>query len=161
MPDLVRLHEALARIVLTDRDLGDILNEITSVAKEALPGVDATSITLIRAEKPFTAAHDGQLALDADELQYERGYGPCVDAGLAGQTLLIEDMTTEQRWPDYAGRAAAHEVGSSLSVPLPYQSTTLGALNWQLSRGDKVALVDSAPHRTALIVCARFCYYSA
>jgi hypothetical protein len=43
------------------------------------------SITLIRGEVPFTAAHDGQMALDADELQYERGYGPCVDAGRAGQ----------------------------------------------------------------------------
>jgi hypothetical protein len=34
------------------------------------------------------------MALDADELQYERGYGPCVDAGRAGQMFLINDMRT-------------------------------------------------------------------
>src|SRR4029453_72268 len=69
------------------------------------------------------------MALDADELQYERGYGPCMDAGRAGQMFLIDDMRTEQRWPDYAQHAAAHGVLSSLSVPLPFQGATIGALN--------------------------------
>ena len=91
--------------------------------------MNAASVTLIRGEKAFTAAYDGQLALDADELQYERGYGPCVDAGLAGQVMVIDDMTTEQRWPDYCRAVAARGVGSSLSIPLPFQSTTIGALN--------------------------------
>ena len=49
-----------------------------------MPGSEASSITLIRGEKAFTAAFDGQLAMDADELQYQRGYGPCLDAGRAG-----------------------------------------------------------------------------
>ena len=74
------------------------------------------------------------MALDADELQYERGYGPCIDAGLAGQVLRIDDMATEERWPDYTRHAAAHGVGSSLSVPLPFQSVTIGALNTYAGR---------------------------
>ena len=69
------------------------------------------------------------MALDADELQYERGYGPCVDAGRAGQMFLVDDMRTEQRWPDYAQHAAGHGVLSSLSVPLPFQGAIIGALN--------------------------------
>jgi GAF domain-containing protein len=131
-----RLHEELARIVLVGRDLSEVLAEIARVARSALPGSEATSITLIRGEVPFTAAHDGQLAWDADELQYERDYGPCVDAGRSGQVFLVEDMRTEQRWPDYAQQAAAHGVGSSLSVPLPFQSATIGALNNYASRPD-------------------------
>jgi GAF domain-containing protein len=129
VPDLTRLHEELARIVLTGRDLSEVLAEITGVARAAMPASEATSVTLIRGEVPFTAAHDGQLAWDADELQYERDYGPCVDAGRSGQVFLIEDMRTEQRWPDYAQHAAAQGVGSSLSVPLPFQSMTIGALD--------------------------------
>ena len=123
------LHKSLARVVLADRELSEVLNEITGIARRAMPSVEAASITLIRGEKPFTAAYDGQMALDADELQYERGYGPCVDAGRAGQILLIDDMRGEQRWPDYAQHAAAHGVLSSLSVPLPFQGATIGALN--------------------------------
>src|SRR6478752_1936578 len=69
------------------------------------------------------------MAMDVDELQYQRGYGPCVDAGRAGQVFLVEDMRSEQRWPDYARHAAAQGVLSSLSVPLPFQGVTIGALN--------------------------------
>ena len=134
MDNLPELHEALARIVVADRELSDVLTEIIGIARRAMPNVDAASITLIRAEKPFTAAYDGQMALDADELQYERGYGPCMDAGRAGQMFLIDDMRTEQRWPDYAQHAAAHGVLSSLSVPLPFQGATIGALNTYAGR---------------------------
>jgi GAF domain-containing protein len=129
MHNLTELHDALARVVLTDRELPDVLTAITGLARRAMPGTEAASITLIRGDKPFTAAHDGQMALDADELQYERGYGPCVDAGRAGQMFLVDDMRTEQRWPDYAQHAAAHGVLSSLSVPLPFQGAIIGALD--------------------------------
>ena len=129
MADLAALNQELARVVLAGRELHDVLGDITTIARRALPGSEATSITLIRKEKPFTAAHDGQMALDADELQYERDYGPCVDAGRSGQVFLIDDMSTEQRWPDYARHAALHGVRSSLSVPLPFQAATIGALN--------------------------------
>jgi len=129
MPDLKDLHENLARVVLVGRDLSEVLSDIIGVARKAMPAVEAASITLIRGDKPFTAAYDGQMAMDADELQYERGYGPCIDAGLSGQTFLIEDMTIEDRWPDYARTVAGHGVGSSLSVPLPFQTATIGALN--------------------------------
>jgi GAF domain-containing protein len=131
-----RLHAELAKVMLVGRDLSEVLAEIARIARAAMPGSEATSITLIRGEVPFTAAHDGQLAWDADELQYERDYGPCVDAGRSGQVFLVEDMRTEQRWPDYAQHAAAHGVGSSLSVPLPFQSATIGALNNYASRPD-------------------------
>jgi GAF domain-containing protein len=43
--------------------------------------------------------------------------------------FLIDDMRTEQRWPDYAQHAVSHGVLSSLSVPLPFQGATIGALN--------------------------------
>jgi GAF domain-containing protein len=123
------LHRELARVVLAGRELSEVLDEVVGIARRALPGSEATSITLIRNEKGFTAAYDGQMAMDADELQYERGYGPCLDAGRAGELFVIPDMRTEERWPDYARHAAERGVGSSLSVPLPYQGATIGALN--------------------------------
>ena len=103
--NLTELHESLAKVVLGNRDLVEVLTEITRIARREMPSIEAASVTLIRGEKPFTAAYDGQMALDADELQYERGYGPCMDAGRTGQVLLIDDMRTEQRWPDYAQHA--------------------------------------------------------
>ena len=68
MQNLTELHEALARVVLADSELADVLTEITGIARRAMPSIEAVSITLIRGEKPLTAAYDGQMALDADEL---------------------------------------------------------------------------------------------
>jgi GAF domain-containing protein len=151
------LHRELARVVLADRELPDVLTEVVQIARRALPGSEATSITLIRDDKAFTAACDGQLAMDADELQYKRGYGPCLDAGRAGELFLVTDMRTEHRWPDYARHAAARGVGSSLSVPLPFQGATIGALNnYATTAGafgeDDVALGQEAAAFVAIAV---------
>ena len=129
MPDLVTLHENLAKVVLVGRDLTEVLTDITHVALPQISGAEAASITLVRGRRADTAAYVGQMALDADELQYARGHGPCLEAGEGGQVLIIDDMRTEQRWPDYTAAAAEHGIGSSLSVPLPFQSVTVGALN--------------------------------
>ena len=131
MDDALR---ALARLSLRDRDLRDILGEVTGIATTAVPGAESTSITLIRGERGFTVAHDGQMALDADELQYDRGYGPCLDAGRTGLALLVPDMREEERWPDYAAAVVTDGVLSSLSVPLPFQGATIGALNIYASK---------------------------
>jgi GAF domain-containing protein len=120
----------LSRIVLVDRTLTDVLTDVTAIASRGIPGAESTSITLLRADKAFTVAHFGEMSLAADELQYEHGYGPCMDAGRGGVLLRVDDMRTEERWPDYVAHVVATTpVRSSLSVPLPYQGSSIGALN--------------------------------
>jgi GAF domain-containing protein len=124
------LLRELSRVVLVDRTLTEVLTDITAIAAQGIPGAEASSITLLRADKAYTAAHYGEMALAADELQYEHGYGPCMDAGRGGVLLRVDDMRTEKRWPDYVEHVVtATPVRSSLSVPLPYQGATIGALN--------------------------------
>ena len=53
MNNVAELHEALAKVVLADRELSDVLTEIIGIARRAMPSVEAASITLIRGEKPF------------------------------------------------------------------------------------------------------------
>src|SRR4051812_44549036 len=120
---------ALLGIRLNNRPLEEVLQQFVQIARDAVPGADEVSNTLVRDDKGWTAAYTGKLALDADELQYERGYGPCMDAGRIGAALLIEDMREESRWPDYTANVVPRGVLSSLSVPLPIQTDVIGALN--------------------------------
>jgi GAF domain-containing protein len=126
MEDL--LH-GLARISLADRPVGDVLTEIVQVSERGIPGAEAVSVTLVHGDRASTAAYSAEMALHAEEPQYERGYGPCLDAGRGVVVLRIDDMETEQRWPDYTAQVLQHGVRSSLSVPVPYQGTVIGALN--------------------------------
>ncbi len=122
-------YKALAEVVLVDRPLDAVLNEVAGIAQSWMPGSVATSVTLMHADKAWTAAYSGHMALDADELQYQQGYGPCLDAGRTGMAMVVTDMRAENRWPAYTSRVLEHGVVSSLSAPLPFQGGTVGALN--------------------------------
>jgi GAF domain-containing protein len=120
----------LSRVALVGRTLNDVLTDIVAIAARGIPGAEASSITLLRDDKAFTAAYSGEMALAADEVQYEQGYGPCMDAGRGGVLLRVDDIRTEKRWPDYVARLQeTSPIRSSLSIPLPYQGSSIGALN--------------------------------
>lgn len=140
MEELLR---GLSRVVLANRTLEEVLTEVTAIAARGIPGAESTSITLIRGDRGFTAAHFGEMSLAADELQYENGYGPCLDAGRGNVVLRVDDMRIEQRWPDYSARVVSTGVRSSLSVPLPYQGTSIGALNIYSTRPEAFANPES------------------
>jgi len=87
------------------------------------------SVTLVRNEVASTVAATGQLAVDLDEIQYEQGYGPCLDAGRNDELQHIRDIATEGRWSKYVIRAQELGLGSSVSSPLPVENYLVGALN--------------------------------
>ncbi|MGY1753884.1 GAF and ANTAR domain-containing protein [Blastococcus sp. SYSU D01042] len=140
MDDLLR---DLSRVVFADRALDDVLSDITTIAARAVPGAESVSTTLLRGDKPFTAAYSGEMALMADELQYDEGYGPCMDAGRGGVVLRIDDMGTETRWPTYVARVRDKGVRSSLSLPLPFQGSVIGALNMYSSQPEAFVSPES------------------
>jgi GAF domain-containing protein len=125
-------HEAFAelgRIRLADIDIDILLDKIAQLAKRSIPGAAEVSVTLLHGGSPVTAAFTGELALALDEKQYERGYGPCLDAADRTTSLLVPDTGSEQRWPGWAGVAEQAGVQSSLSVGLPVHEHVTGALN--------------------------------
>jgi hypothetical protein len=117
--DPVDAFGRLGRIKLAETDLKGVLDEVAHLAKRTIPGAQEVSVTLVDTKvgtkEAYTAAYTGQLALDLDELQYGKGYGPCLDASAAATTLSLPDMSTEDRWPDWAARAA--EAGARSSSP--------------------------------------------
>jgi GAF domain-containing protein len=131
-PPAIGLPEALERLgglALRDESMDSVLQAVVDLAKQVLPGNPESSISLLVKGKASTAVSTGQFALDLDESQYGRGYGPCLHAAATGETTEIPDMATEPRWADYCRAAAARGTGSSLSVPLPIDEEVRGALN--------------------------------
>ena len=126
--------EALLRLgALSLRELSmeSLLQTVADQVKVVMPGNIEASVTLLVKEAPTTVASTGQLAVDLDEVQYERGHGPCLHAARTGEMTEIVDTRTESRWPDYARRAAGHGNLSSLSIPLliDEDDRVSGALN--------------------------------
>jgi GAF domain-containing protein len=76
-----------------------------------------------------TPAATNALVEQLDAYQYELREGPCLDAVFVDDSYTIKNMSTEDRWPNWAPRAAALGVMSSLSIRLVAPRGSLGALN--------------------------------
>ena len=122
--------EYLGRLSLREQSLEDLLQSVVDLTKTVLPGNPEASITLLVDGRPSSVVATGQLPVDLDETQYERGHGPCLHAARTREVTEIPDTRNETRWPDYAQRAAEHGNLSSLSVPLANDDPPVsGALN--------------------------------
>ena len=79
--DEAAVQAELSAIVLGERPLGSILGTLADLARRAIPGAGEVSVTLIEPSgKAHSVAFTGDLAVELDERQYEKGYGPCMDA---------------------------------------------------------------------------------
>ncbi|MCZ2813119.1 GAF and ANTAR domain-containing protein [Modestobacter sp. VKM Ac-2979] len=105
-----------------------LLQAVVDETKTTLPRYVDASISVLIGSRPATAVYTGQIALDLDETQYERGHGPCLHAATTGELVEIADARTETRWPDYMVRAVERGSLSSLSVPMPLEGLK-GGLN--------------------------------
>jgi GAF domain-containing protein len=119
----------LATIVLGQQPLGLVLTRVAQLAQVLVPGVDDASITLIQAGRPSTVAFAGKLAAVLDERQYEDGFGPCTDAAVTGQIIMVEDTARGDLYPGFSREAHRAGIHHSLSVGMTTVQDVAGALN--------------------------------
>jgi GAF domain-containing protein len=122
---------SIARDLLNEPDVEHTVQRVVDLAAEHLGGVIYASVSLVRQRRRVeTPASSDDRALQADQLQYEVGEGPCLDAIWEQETFQIDDMTTEERYPTYSRRVAEQTgIRSSLSFQLFTDEDSLGALN--------------------------------
>jgi GAF domain-containing protein len=141
----------LGRLLLDEHTLPSVLQRIVDLAARTMPAGVEVSLTLLRDEQPTTAAYTGRLAEGLDEIQYERGYGPCLEAALGGLLMEILDARTEDRWPEYVPTFLERGAMSSLAAPVPAPHLTAG-LNAYARTAHAFTDVD----RSALTECAAY-----
>ena len=123
----------IARELLNEPDVQRTLQRVVDAAAANLDGGVWASVTLVKQRREVeTPVVTDDRAGRADQLQYELGQGPCLDAIWEHETFQIDDMTTEERYPLWT-RAVVEETGirSSLSLQLftDREQNSLGALN--------------------------------
>jgi GAF domain-containing protein len=119
----------LSKIVLGAQPLAATLARVAELAKQTISGAMEVSVTLLQHGRVTSAAFTGPLASGLDERQYEAGFGPCMDAALSGTTIPIDDTANCEVYPDWARIAARHGITHTMSIGLPVEQRTVGALN--------------------------------
>ncbi|MEO6468875.1 MAG: anti-sigma factor antagonist [Acidimicrobiia bacterium] len=127
-----RLISDLRRAVAmpaNDAAIDAALRTVVEFAAFMLERADGVSVTLRRRGTLTTVAASNPAVAQMDADQYETGEGPCLAAASEGHWFHIDELASEQRWPEFVRRAKAEGINSILSTPLIVESQPVGALN--------------------------------
>jgi GAF domain len=87
-----------------------VLHTISHRAFELIPAAEHAAISRGRNGRFETVAATSDIPPRVDEIQYDLGSGPCVDAVVAESVYLVGDLVHANRWPEF-GRQAAERYG--------------------------------------------------
>ena len=122
---------AVARELEHQSDPQQTLETAVRIAVSDIAGADSAGVSIgHRKGHVETPAAVGSMARRGDELQYETGEGPCLDAIWEEPTTYCADLTSDSRWPAWGPRVV-EETGahSILSFRLFTHENIIGALN--------------------------------
>lgn len=114
-------------------DHSEVADTLCELALKVLGG-DHASITSIRAGSFTTVAATGDVPEQVDAVQCAVGQGPGVGAVRGPDTVRVDDLGADPRWPRFAAAASRLAVGSMLVHVLPMGEDALGALSVYSSR---------------------------
>lgn len=116
---LATLYADIGRKLTDPGSRTDALSAVTRLAVKRIPGVEWASITEGMNGRFSTVVATDQRARLVDEIQYELGSGPCVDAILEETNFRTSHLESDRRWPEFSRRASeAFGVHSMLSFRL-------------------------------------------
>lgn len=153
--------QALAALAVTEDDLAETGESVVALACDTLDCQHA-GLTVFRSGGSFeTLAPTSPLVSEADQLQYQLGEGPCVEAAWEEETFVSNDLARDPRYPAWGPKAAAMGFGSLLASRLSIGGSTIGALNLystetrEYSADDRDTAVIFASHAAATIMTVR------
>lgn len=132
--DLAEAFSDIARRLYRAEAVEDTLQEIAELACNTVQGADFVGMSIVRGKSIETPAQTHPAVGELDAVQSESGGGPCIDAIVEQQTVYVEDLATETRWPAFARHAVECGMASMLSFRLFIEENesgerTMGALN--------------------------------
>lgn len=129
-----RLGDVMSRVARqlqeTHGDVESTLQAITASAVRTVPHADECGVSYVIGRRRIESrASSSDLPRVLDTLQEERRQGPCLDAVWGHEVVRVDDMASDDRWPEFARQAAALGVGSMMCFQLFVVGDQLGALN--------------------------------
>lgn len=118
--------------MLSNESVDEFLEDLASLSSQVLGGSVKVQcgVTYRHRDLATTVACSSDEARLLDEIQYGFGDGPCLHAISTGSTVVVDDVRTDRRWPDYLEVVANHEYFAMMGVPLVLGSEGGASLNF-------------------------------
>ncbi len=121
----------LQKLLLTTDGMEEFLQQVVDVAVRTMVGHLSAGITVVRDGHPATVASSNADASRFEEIQYGQDEGPCLAAIDTGETIVVDDLVTEERFPGWRVSCLAFGLRSAFAVPMGGGGADgVGALNF-------------------------------
>ncbi|MEU4239925.1 ANTAR domain-containing protein [Actinoplanes sp. NPDC026619] len=127
------LHE-LSMLLLGAESFAAALERLAAFTAGAVPGTVRCSVTLIGEGGPPTCTAHGSCGERLDTLAYELSTGPGLDAARTRSLTTSEDLSTDERWPQFAAPALEAGIHGVVAIPLDVPRAEVGAVSLYLDR---------------------------
>ncbi len=97
--------------------VADHLDEVATRFHQRLGDVAGVGVTMAADDGPTTVGASTELARRVDHVQFQIGFGPCLEALRGHGGLYVPDLGIE-RWGEYGRAATELGVGCCVSVPV-------------------------------------------
>ncbi|HSK25209.1 MAG TPA: GAF and ANTAR domain-containing protein [Egicoccus sp.] len=127
----------IARKLAAAPSLDETLQRIVDLGVEYIEPCEGASISFIRGRALSTPVWSNRTVFEADRAQYRHNQGPCLEAISVHETIIIDDLAEETRWPKWREAVLELNLRSSISFRLFLISNgeeTFGSLNMFSSR---------------------------
>ena len=132
------------------------LETIVAITPEFFDSCDCVGVSVVEKGRIHTPAATNEKLRELDESQFEHRQGPCYDAVRNHPTVLVHDLATDPRWPEW-GHEMVSELGirSSLSFRLfTRRDESWGALNVYSTEPRAFTEEDVLHGQTIAAMCA-------
>ncbi|WP_245916664.1 GAF and ANTAR domain-containing protein [Nocardioides gansuensis] len=120
----------------------DTVDRLLEFALKALGCAHAGVIFVHKGKKVETIAATDDVVAKLDAIQMQIGQGPDIEVLSDRTSVLVRDVRTEARWPEWASLVASTGIRSMLGMRLYTSSTTIGSLNFYDPEPDHFDLHD-------------------
>ncbi|MFE4195998.1 ANTAR domain-containing response regulator [Paenarthrobacter sp. NPDC056912] len=126
--------EQLVDLIGGTDDVKAVLQGLTGFAAGMMTRITTTNIecavTLRRRKRTATIGGSSDRAVVLDRIEQALGSGPCVEALDSGVPVLLGDVLSDPRWPEYSSALLAAGVHSALGVPMTLGEDSAAVLNF-------------------------------
>lgn len=130
--------QQLQSILVGAENASEFLSGLSKLAAAAVSEASGDEIecavTVKVRRKPTTAAGSSSRAVELDHLEQAIGDGPCITALREMAPVIVDDVSSDPRWPELNRKLAEQRVHSALGVPLGIKGEASAALNFFASR---------------------------
>lgn len=155
--EIIAAFVEMSNELVDDYDVVDVLTQLTGHCAHLL---DVASAGLLLADGRgvlHLAASSSERIHHLEIFQLQRDEGPCLDCFHDGHQVLVEDLATDERWPQFS--RAAQDVGfrSVHALPMRLTGNVLGALGLfgdapGTLEADDLALAQALLHVASVVI---------